>query len=283
MSDALNQPDEAAQPAGPPPVTAPQPAPRKGWGGAIGVALLAILVKAKSLLVLLKSLKLAKLFITMGSMFVMIWFEAVRYGWLFGVGFVVLLLIHELGHGAAIRRAGLSAGYPVFIPFVGAFISLKDQIRSPITEADIALAGPIAGTAASTACVALYFATGGRLWVALAHTGFFLNLFNMTPISPLDGGRAARVFSRRAWMLGLGILVALFAVTQAPQLLLIGFMALTHTFSRRASEAQAEAEAGLEAVPPEARRSVAFQFFGLCAFLALGTYLTGTVLSRPHG
>jgi Zn-dependent protease len=273
--------EPAAQPAGPPPVPAPEPPPqRRGWGGAIGVAVVAVLVKLKSLLLLLKGIKVAKLFITMGSMFVMIWFEAVRYGWLFGLGFVVLLLIHELGHGAAIRRAGLSAGYPVFIPFVGAFISLKDQIRSPITEADIALAGPLAGTAASTACVALYFATGGRIWVALAHTGFFLNLFNMTPISPLDGGRAARVFSRRAWMLGLGILVALFVVTKAPQLLLIGFMALTHTFSR-ASREQAEAEPGLEAVPPEARRNVAWQFFGLCAFLALGTYLTGSVLSRP--
>jgi Zn-dependent protease len=277
VSDAA---EETVRPAGPPPVASPEPPPRARWGGAIGLAVLAVLVKAKSLLVLLKGVKVAKLFITMGSMFVMIWFEAVRYGWLFGVGFVVLLLIHELGHGVAIRRAGLSAGYPVFIPFVGAFISLKDQIRSPITEADIALAGPIAGTAASTACVALYFATGERLWVALAHTGFFLNLFNMTPIAPLDGGRAARVFSRKAWILGLGILVALFAVTQAPQLLLIGFMALSHTFSRRA--AAAEPDADLEAVPPEARRNVAFQFFGLCAFLALGTYLTGTVLSRPH-
>lgn len=267
-------------PAGPPPVSAPEPPPRKGWGGAVGVAVLAVLVKFKALLVLLKGVKLAKLFITMGSMFVMIWFEAVRYGWIFGVGFVVLLLIHELGHGAAIRREGLSAGYPVFIPFVGAFISLKDQIRSPITEADIALAGPIAGAAASTACVAIYFATRGRLWIALAHTGFFLNLFNMTPISPLDGGRAARVFSRQAWILGLGILVALFAATRAPQLLLIGFFALTHSFSR-ASREQAGADPALEAVPPEARRNVAFQFFGLCAFLALGTYLTSTVLSRP--
>jgi Zn-dependent protease len=213
-------------------------------------------------------------------MFVMIWFEAVRYGWLFGVGFVVLLLIHELGHGASIRRAGLSAGYPVFIPFVGAFISLKDQIRSPITEADIALAGPIAGAAASTACVAIYFVTGGRIWIALAHTGFFLNLFNMTPIAPLDGGRAARVFSRKAWIVGLVILVALFAATHAPQLLLIGFFALTHSFSRAAQQ-QGAGDPELEAVPVEARRNVAFQFFGLCTFLALGTYLTSTVLSRP--
>jgi Zn-dependent protease len=205
----------------------------------------------------------------------------VRFGWLFGVGFVVLLLIHELGHAVSIRRAGLNAGYPVFIPFVGAFITLKDQIRSPITEADIALAGPIAGAAASTACVALYFATRGRIWIALAHTGFFLNLFNMTPLAPLDGGRAARVFSRKAWIAGLAILVGLFVVTQAPQLLLIGVLALSHTFSAGARRDADDPD--LQAVAPEARRTVAWNYFGLCAFLALGTYLTSTVLSRPVG
>jgi len=213
----------------------------------------------------------------MGSMFVMIWFEAVRYGWAFGVGFVVLLLIHELGHGVAIKSAGLDAGYPLFIPGFGALISLKGQIRSPIVEADIALAGPIAGAGASMACVAIYFATRGRLWLALAHTGFFLNLFNMTPIAPLDGGRAARVFSRQAWIVGIVILAGLFVTTQAPQLLLIGILAVTHTFSRRGQPADPE----VETVTPEARRGVAFEFFGLCGFLALGTYLTSTVLSHP--
>ena len=199
------------EPIGPPSVSLPKPAPppRRGVGSWLAVALGALLVKAKALLVLLKGLKLAKLAITMGSMFVMIWFEAVRYGWAFGVGFVVLLLVHELGHGFAIKRHGLAAGYPVFIPFFGAMISLKGQIRSPIVEAEIALAGPIAGTGASVVCVALYFATHGRLWLALANTGFFLNLFNMTPIPPLDGGRAARVFSRQAWIVGLVILAAL--------------------------------------------------------------------------
>jgi Zn-dependent protease len=254
-----------------------QPPRRRGIGGALGVGLMAVAVKAKALLVLVKGLKLAKLALTMGSMFVMIWFEAVRYGWAFGVGFVLLLLVHELGHGVAIKRAGLDAGYPVFIPFFGALISLKGQIRSPLVEAEIALAGPIAGTAAAVACAALYFATHGRLWLALAHAGFFLNLFNMTPISPLDGGRAARVFSRRAWIVGLVILAALFVTTQAPQLLLIGFLALTHTMSRR----RPAVDPDVEAVTPEARRGVAFDFFGLCGFLALGIYLTGTVLALP--
>jgi Zn-dependent protease len=264
---------------GPPPISAQgaRPPRRRGLGGWLTAGLVALLVKAKALLVLLKGLKLAKLAITMGSMFVMIWFEAVRYGWAFGVGFVLLLLVHELGHGVAIKQAGLDAGYPVFIPFFGALISLKGQIRSPLVEARIALAGPIAGTAASVACVALYFATRGRLWLALGHTGFFLNLFNMTPIAPLDGGRAARVFSRRAWIVGLVILAALFVTTQAPQLLLIGIMALTHTFARRGQPLDPE----VEHVTPEARRGVAFEFFGLCAFLALGTYLTSTVLGHP--
>jgi Zn-dependent protease len=272
---------EPAEPeAGPPGIALPSeaPAPPRGFLRTFGVAIVALLVKAKSLLVLLKGLKLAKVLLTMGSMFVMIWFEAVRYGWIFGVGFVLLILIHELGHGAAIKRAGLQAGYPVFIPFLGAFISLKGQIREPLVEADIALAGPIAGAAASTVCVALYFATNGRMWLALAHAGFFLNLFNMTPISPLDGGRAARVFSRNAWLAGLGILAALFVVTRAPQLLLIGFFAASNAFSR-AGRLRA-ADPALAAVEPEDRRNVAFVFFGLCVFLATGTYLAGLVLAR---
>jgi Zn-dependent protease len=189
----------------------------------------------------------------------------------------VLLLIHELGHGVAIKRHGLGAGYPVFIPFFGAMITLKGQIRSPLVEAEIALAGPIAGTAASVACCALYFATRGRLWLALAHVGFFLNLFNMTPIPPLDGGRAARVFSRQAWIVGLVILAALFVTTHAPQLLLIGIMALSHTFARRAQAP----DPLLVEVTPEQRRAVAFEFFGLCGFLALGTYLAGSLLAHP--
>ena len=156
-------------------------------------------------------------------------------------------------------------------------ISLGGQIRSPIVEADIALAGLSRARACRSRASRSSFATHIRLWLALAHAGFFLNLFNMTPIAPLDGGRAARVFSRQAWIVGIVILAGLFVTTQAPQLLLIGILALSHTFSRRARVADPD----LEAVTPEARRGVAFQFFGLCAFLALGTYLTSTVLAQP--
>jgi Zn-dependent protease len=157
-----------------------------------------VLAKAKWLLVVLKGLKFGKLLLTFGSMFAMIAFEGARHGWAFGVGFVVLIFIHEMGHALAIKQAGLEAGYPVFIPFMGAFITLKGQPRSPREEATIALAGPVAGAAASVACAGVYLSTHEHLFLALAYVGFLLNLFNMTPIPPLDGGRAAAVFSRRS-------------------------------------------------------------------------------------
>jgi len=179
-----------------------------------------------------------------------------------------LIFIHEMGHAVAIRRAGLAAGYPVFIPFVGAFISLQGQPRTAKEEADIALAGPMAGAAAATLCALLYLVTHERLFLSLAYGGFFLNLFNMTPLPPLDGGRAAAVFSRRAWWIGLAVLGALFLVTRTPQLLLIGVFALMHGFQTRPRVA----------APSAVQREVAATFFGLCGFLAMGIYLTHQVL-----
>jgi Zn-dependent protease len=257
------------------PEPSPSPPPPRGNGrgaaAAIGAGVLAVLAKLKGGLFLLKGLKLGKLLLTMGSMFAMVWFEAVRYGWLFGLGFVLLILVHELGHGLAMKKAGLEAGYPVFIPFFGAFISLKGQPRSPLVEAEIALAGPLAGTVAALACAGMWFATHGRLWLALAHVGFFLNLFNMTPLPPLDGGRVAKLFSRQAWIIGAIVIAGMFIATQAPQLLLIGGLALFH---RPATPPD------LEEVPAAERRNMAAHYFGLCAFLAAGTYMAGHMLGR---
>src|SRR5262252_8239545 len=167
-----------------PPENAPPPAPekRRGVGAAIGAALVVVAAKAKVLLVALKALKFGKLAITMGSMAVMIAVEAQRGGWVFALGFVLLILIHEIGHGVEIKRAGLQAGYPVFIPFFGALISLRGQPRSPVEEARIALAGPLWGGAAAIATAALYLVTRQRVVLSIAYSGFFLNLFNLTPL-----------------------------------------------------------------------------------------------------
>ena len=236
---------------------------RKGVAASIGAALLVVLAKAKVLLVGLKALKFGKLLLTMGSMAVMIAFEAQRGGWLFALGFVLLILIHEIGHGVQIKRSGLQAGYPVFIPFFGALISLKGQPRSPLEESRIAFAGPLWGGAAAVATAALYLATRQRLFLSLAYTGFFLNLFNLTPLGFLDGGRVTRVFAKRAWIIGLGIFAALFAFTQAPQILIIGLLALGQAWNRPPVED--------DALPRGARVAVAARYFGLCAALAAGT------------
>ncbi len=223
-------PVETAPPPEPP---SPPPPRRRGLGAIVGGALVLILAKAKVLLVALKALKFGKLFLTMGSMAVMIAVEAQRGGWRFAAGFVLLILIHEIGHGVEIKREGLAASYPVFIPFFGALISLRGQPRTPVVEARIALAGPLWGGAASLATAALFLYTRDRLYLSIAYSGFFLNLFNLTPLGFLDGGRVTRVFARRAWIIGLGIFIALFIFTQAPQLLIIGIMAAIFVYYRR--------------------------------------------------
>lgn len=243
-----------------------------------GGLVLAALAKGKVLLVALKALSFGKLLLMFGSMFATILFYAGHNGWAFGAGFVLMLLIHELGHAVAIRAAGLRASYPVFIPGFGALIALKDQPRDPRVEAEIALAGPVAGGVAALSSAALYYVSHDRLFLALASTGFMLNLFNMIPLSPLDGGRVANLFSRRAWIAGLAMVAGMFVMTQAPMLLLIGLFAMRNVWRRRAWESAPDA-----GVPPTVttaeRQAMAVRYFGLCAFLAAGFYFANRLLA----
>src|SRR5450432_2622283 len=185
MSDhsELNSPslDEQAL-AEPKPVSDPAPPkkPRGPWATIAGVAALA-LGKAKVLLVALKALPFAKVLLTFGTMFASIALYAWRAGLPFAFGFVLMILIHELGHGYAMRRHGLAASFPIFIPFFGAMISMKDQPRTPLVEAEVAIAGPVAGAAAAVGACLLYFVTRQPLFLVLANVGFLLNLFNLTP------------------------------------------------------------------------------------------------------
>ena len=250
---------------------APPKKPRGPWATIAGVAALA-LGKAKLLLVGLKALPFAKVLLTSGTMFASIAVYAWNAGLPFAIGFVLMILIHELGHGYAMRRHGLRASAPVFIPFFGALISMKDQPRTPLIEAEVAIAGPVAGAAAAIAACALYFATRQPLFLVLANTGFLLNLFNLTPFGFLDGGRVVKLFSRKAWLVGAVILIAVFVVTHAPQLLLIGLMALPSLFGKRGPPP------GDEQVTASERLNMAFHYFGLCAFLAAGMYFSQRLL-----
>jgi Zn-dependent protease len=258
---------EAAQPV------SRRPRPR-ARGGAIATLLAFLFFKGKSLLVLLKALPAAKFLLTSLSMLAMVWFEAQRSGWWFGVGFVLMILIHELGHGFAMKQQGVSAGWPIFIPFFGAMIAMKEAPRDRDAEAVIAYGGPLAGTLAALAAAALGLLFDSRLFMALAYTGFFLNLFNLTPVSPLDGGRVAQAFSRRAWIIGVVLLGAIFLWTHSPQLLLIAALALPRLFGRAAAEEQREL------LSPELQRAWAVRYFGLAAFLGAALYFSGSLLGR---
>jgi len=131
------------------------------------------------------SLKFLGVFLSVGG-------YALLFGWRFGVGFVLLILVHELGHYVEARRQGLHPALPVFIPFLGAYVALKGQPFDPWRNALVSIAGPIAGGLAALACLVAGEVTGSDLMLALAYAGFFLNLFNLVPIGFLDGGHVLR-------------------------------------------------------------------------------------------
>src|SRR3954452_24444670 len=178
--------------------------------GAGIVALGALIAKAGAQLkFLLLLLPKAKLFTTAGTMLVSIGAYALLWGWQFGVGFVLLLLVHEMVHAIQLRREGMKATAPVFIPFLGAYIGMKEMPKNAAVEARVGLAGPVLGSLGCLVPLALYGVTGNNLFRALAFIGFFLNLFNLLPIVPLDGGRAMAAISPLVWIVGFaGLLVA---------------------------------------------------------------------------
>lgn len=152
-------------------------------------------------------LKLGKLFSTFGSMILMIWAYATLHGWPFAIGFVLLIFMHEMGHYFAARKAQLPVSTPIFIPFVGAFISMKEQPKDAKTEALVAIGGPLLGSFASVICLGMYYATNKSIFMALAYSGFILNLFNLIPIHPLDGGRIVTAISPALWIIGLPLMI----------------------------------------------------------------------------
>ncbi len=130
------------------------------------------------------------------------------FGWTFAVGFVLLLLVHEMGHVIALRREGIKASAPMFIPFLGAVISARSLGDNALAEARVGLAGPILGSIGAAVCILIWHATGNDIWRALAFTGFFLNLFNLLPVVPLDGGRAMAAMAPWMWFAGFAGLIA---------------------------------------------------------------------------
>ena len=136
------------------------------------------------------------------------------FGWRFGLGFTLSILVHEMGHYVAVRRRGLKADLPVFLPGLGAYVRWYNMGVPVEGLASIALAGPLFGLAAALLCLGLYKLTGGPVYLALAHTGAFINLLNLIPVLGLDGAQATYALSRLQRGLVLVSAVVLFALMQ---------------------------------------------------------------------
>jgi Zn-dependent protease len=264
-----------------PPSYVPEPvAPRPKWKSALGVLGAAGLVilkfgaKLKAVLLLLPKLKL---FTTSASMLVSIGAYALLWGWKFGVGLVLLLLVHELGHVWQARREGLDASAPLFIPFLGAAIALKELPKDAAVEARVGLAGPILGTLGTCVPLAIWLATGEEFWQALAFFGFFLNLFNLAPVLPLDGGRAMAALTPWMWIVGYALLVAATVAFPNPIMILILIFGGLETW-RRWKERKSPAEQRFYEVRPSTRAAVAATYIGLALALVLG--MEATFLER---
>jgi Zn-dependent protease len=191
---------------------------KKTWWGGLVALLVGLGGKLKFVL---SFLKLGKAGGTIWTMLLSIGSYALFYPWTFALGLVVMMLVHEMGHVWAARRKGLSVSAPAFIPFVGALITMRKMPADAVTEAYIAYGGPFVGTIGATLCLAAGVATGYVPLYSIAMVGFLLNLFNLLPIHPLDGGRIVTAISRWLWVVGLVLGLVLVIVTFSPLLLLI--------------------------------------------------------------
>ena len=219
-------------------------------------------------LLLLKS----KALISIISMLITIWVYAQFYGWPFAIGFVLMLLVHEMGHYLAAKQRGLNVGLPAFIPFVGAMINLRETPHDAETEAYVAYAGPFVGTLAAFAAYLYGRQTGQELWLAVAYSGFMLNLFNLLPVSPLDGGRITQVISPRIWLFGVPLLIALFIYMPSPMLMLIGVLALPNLRAAWNYDKNDPANAAYRNVSSAIKVEYGILYLGLAAILALMSF-----------
>jgi Zn-dependent protease len=226
----------------------------------------------KLLLLLLSGAKLGKLFTTAGTMLVSVVAYAFVFGWGYAVGFVALLFVHEMGHYLAARQRGLAVGAPTFIPFVGAWIQLKDMPHDAETEAYVGLAGPLLGTVGALACYFVAREQGSQLLLAVAYAGFMLNLFNMIPLSPFDGGRITAVISPRTWLLGVPVLAALFIWRPSPMLILVAVLAAPQVWKAIRFRSDSEEARSYYAATAGVRWEYGLYYVALVGFLAVMTH-----------
>jgi Zn-dependent protease len=225
--------------------------------GATGLALLAwkfkfviAFVLTKGKLLLLGFTKLS----TVLSMALSLGVYAVAFGWKFALGLLLSLYVHEMGHVASLRKYGIAASAPMFVPGFGAFVRLKQYPVNPVEDARVGLAGPIYGLGAACVAAALAWLTGSPVLFAIAKTGAWINLFNLVPIWQLDGGRAFRALSRKQRWLAAGAVGAIWFVSGESIVVLLVLGALFRALEKTA--------------PVEGDRRALVHYVALCAVLA---------------
>ena len=265
----------------PAPEIAPEP-PRPWWRRSLSwlaVAGAFLLKFGKAALLLLPK---AKLLTTSGTMLVSLVAYSLIWGWKFAAGFIVLLFVHEMGHVIQLRREGIEASAPMFIPFLGAVVTAKSLGDDATAEARVGLAGPVLGTLGSLALLPIALSTGADFWYALVFTGLFLNLFNLLPVVPLDGGRAMAALSPWMWFVGLFAMVLLAFVYPNPIMFLILLFAVLETYRRwKARRAGGEAVAAYYRVKPAHRLAILAVYIGLIIVCGVGMELTHIQRSIP--
>jgi Zn-dependent protease len=220
---------------------------------------------------------------TAGTALVSIAAYSLFWGWQFAAGFVVLLFVHEMGHVIQLRREGIKASTPMFIPFLGAAIFSRGFGENALAEARVGLAGPILGTLGAVAVAVAGKLTGSDLLLALAYIAFFLNLINLIPVVPFDGGRAMAAVAPSMWFLGIGGLVAMILLLGNPFLLIFILLALREMPRRwRQLRSRSLEHAAYYRVPRRSRIAVGAIYIALIAVLAFGMSETHILVSAGH-
>jgi Zn-dependent protease len=261
---------------------------RKGLRGRIGSVGAGIAVVAAKFGTAIKALVIAlphaKLFVTGATALVSVAAYSLWWGWPFAAGFVVLIFIHEMGHVIALRREGIKASAPMFIPFMGAAITAKSLGDNALAEARVGLAGPILGSIGATAVAVAGALLHSDMLLALAYLGFLVNLFNLLPVVPLDGGRAMAAMAPWMWFVGFGVLVVmLFSFPANPILMIIVLFAGFELYRRwKARKTRSPAQEAYYRVAPRHRLMVAAVYIGLAVGLVVGMAETHILLSGGH-
>ena len=220
-----------------------------------------------------------------GTMVLMIGVYTAMWGWKFAVGFVLLLLVHECGHLLVAKKFGLKVGAPVFIPFMGAFIALKEAPKNAWIEACVGIGGPMLGSLGALLCNSIGEIFDAPVFIALAWFGYFLNLFNLVPVGMLDGGRIVTAMSRWLWIPGFALLLGFGWYYPNFVVWLMIFLSLPRIislFRKRSEEERRYFE-----VTPAQRWTMSILYFGLILTLIFGMHLAQRDLHeqgiRAHG